>query len=125
MISIFWPPELTVIENIFFVLSYQIWAFFFFAADSGNQYLYLCVMSLFFNFAKEKTLCTRKYTVYNFWGLAFSNDADLFHLLRVAAAAKSPQSLCDPTDSSPPGSAVPGILQARTLEWVAISFSNA
>ena len=46
----------------------------------------------------------------------------------TTAAAKSPQScptLCDPTDSSPPGSAVPGILQARTLEWVAISFSNA
>jgi len=45
-----------------------------------------------------------------------------------AAAAKSLQScrtLCDPTDSSPPGSPVPGILQARTLEWVAISFSNA
>ena len=43
-------------------------------------------------------------------------------------AAKSCQScltLCDPIDSSPPGSAVPGILQARTLEWVAISFSNA
>ena len=32
--------------------------------------------------------------------------------------------LCDPTDGSPPGSAIPGILQARTLEWVAISFSN-
>ena len=46
----------------------------------------------------------------------------------VAAAAKSLQScptLCDPIDCSPPGSAVPGILQARTLEWVAISFSNA
>ena len=46
----------------------------------------------------------------------------------VAAAAKSLQScptLCDPIDGSPPGSAVPGILQARTLEWVAISFSNA
>ena len=46
----------------------------------------------------------------------------------VAAAAKSLQScltLCDPIDSSPPSSAVPGILQARTLEWVAISFSNA
>ena len=46
----------------------------------------------------------------------------------AAAAAKSLQScptLCDPIDSSPPGSAVPGILQARTLEWVAISFSNA
>ena len=44
------------------------------------------------------------------------------------AAAKSLQScptLCDPMDSSPPGSPVPGILQARTLEWVAISFSNA
>ena len=46
----------------------------------------------------------------------------------AAAAAKSLQScltLCDPIDSSPPGSLVPGILQARTLEWVAISFSNA
>ena len=46
---------------------------------------------------------------------------------RSAAAAKSLQScltLCDPIDSSPPGSPVPGILQARTLEWVAISFSN-
>ena len=46
----------------------------------------------------------------------------------VAAAAKSLQScptLCDPIDSSPLGSPVPGILQARTLEWVAISFSNA
>ena len=45
-----------------------------------------------------------------------------------AATAKSLQScptLCDPIDGSPPGSAVPGILQARTLEWVAISFSNA
>ena len=46
----------------------------------------------------------------------------------AAAAAKSFQScptLCDPIDDSPPGSLVPGILQARTLEWVAISFSNA
>ena len=55
-----------------------------------------------------------------YWILAFPSTA--------AAAAKSLQScptLCDPTDSSPPGSPVPGILQARTLEWVAISFSNA
>ena len=46
----------------------------------------------------------------------------------VAAAAKSLQScptLCYPIDGSPPDSPVPGILQARTLEWVAISFSNA
>ena len=45
-----------------------------------------------------------------------------------AAAAKLLQlylTLCDPIDGSPPGSAIPGILQARTLEWVAISFSNA
>ena len=48
--------------------------------------------------------------------------------IAAAAAAKSLQSyptLCDPIDGSPPGSPIPGILQARTLEWVAISFSNA
>ena len=50
------------------------------------------------------------------------------HPCCVPAAAKSLQScptLCDPRDSSPPGFPVPGILQARILEWVAISFSNA
>ena len=50
------------------------------------------------------------------------------HSVAAAAAAKSLQAcptLCDPIDGSPPGSPVPGILQARTLEWVAISFSNA
>ena len=50
------------------------------------------------------------------------------HLFKEAPAAKSLQScrtLCDPIDSSPPGSPVPGILQARTLEWDAISFSSA
>ena len=54
----------------------------------------------------------------------FSNESS--H--QVAAAAKSLKScptLCDPIDGSPPGSPIPGILQARTLEWVAISFSNA
>ena len=48
--------------------------------------------------------------------------------LALASAAKSLQScptLCDPIDGSPPGSPIPGILQARTLEWIAISFSNA
>ena len=46
----------------------------------------------------------------------------------AAAAAESLQScltLCDPIDGSPPGSAIPGILQARTLEWIAIAFSSA
>ena len=65
-----------------------------------------------------------------------SNCGGLLHCRRIlyqlsyaaAAATKSLQScptLCDPRDGSPPGSPVPGILQARTLEWVAISFSNA
>ena len=52
-------------------------------------------------------------------------DENKFHTIRNAAA-KSLQScptLCDPIDGSPPGSPVPGILQARTLEWVAISFN--
>ena len=50
------------------------------------------------------------------------------YFLKIAAAAKSLQScptLYDPIDGSPPGSLVPGILQARTLKWVAIAFSNA
>ena len=60
-----------------------------------------------------------------------TNTPGSHHLSQVtisAAAAKSLQScptLCDPIDGSPPGSAIPRILQARTLEWVAISFSNA
>ena len=45
--------------------------------------------------------------------------------LLPAKSLQSCPTLCDPIDSSPPGSPVPGILQARTLEWVAISFSNA
>ena len=59
----------------------------------------------------------------------FATEANLMQTLTAAAAAaKSLQScptLFDPRDGSPPGSSVPGILQARTLEWVAISFSNA
>ena len=63
--------------------------------------------------------CTLSFAIQNIFSL------NLLH--SYAAAAKSLQScptLCDPIDS-PPGSSVPGILQARTLEWVAISFSNA
>ena len=74
------------------------------------------------------------------WPRAWSLSPFLFHphslpvfsckhnLCAAAAAAKSLQlcpTLCGPTDGSPPGFPVPGILQARTLEWVAISFSNA
>ena len=66
------------------------------------------------------------------WGaIAFTtgnSSGDELKSVTAAAAAKSLQScltLCDPIDGSPPGFPVPGILQARTLEWVAISFSNA
>ena len=73
-----------------------------------------------------------------YWQGECCNDSNNYSLVRVckcqvlycaaAAAAKSLQScptLCDPRDGSPPGSPIPGILQARTLEWVAIAFSNA
>ena len=65
-----------------------------------------------------RNVCSLSHPVY-VWH--FNNQA-------AAAAAKSLQScltLCDPIDGSPPGSPIPGILLARTLEWVAISFSNA
>ena len=62
-------------------------------------------------------------------GCGFTNDTLRIHsIAAAAAAAKSLQScptLCNPIDGSPPGSSIPGIIQARTLEWVAISFSNA
>ena len=67
----------------------------------------------------QKTSCLLTWASHRFPDLSF---------LISAAAAKSLQScltLCDPIDGSPPGSPVRGILQARTLEWVAISFSNA
>ena len=60
--------------------------------------------------------------------LFLKNQLYYYKKLHAAAAAKLLQlclTLCDPIDGSPPGSATPGILQARTLEWVAISFSNA
>ena len=76
-------------------------------------------------------------SVFGFYhGLGFTSSLDVGSLYRfrlkliypLGAAAKSLQScptLCDPRDGSPPGSPISGILQARTLEWVAISFSNA
>ena len=58
----------------------------------------------------------------------YCHPAYLTYMQSAATAAKLLQScltLCDPIDGSPPGSSVPGILQARIAEWVAISFSNA
>ena len=53
------------------------------------------------------------------------NDVCCGFVIAIAKSLQSCPTLCDPIDSSPPGSPVPGSLQARTLEWVAISFSNA
>ena len=64
----------------------------------------------------------------NQWFYLAKASVHNFDWIAAAAAAESLQScptLCDPIDSSPPGSPVPGILKARTLKWVAISFSNA
>ena len=85
---------------------------------------------------KQKSCSWSIYMFYLFlcfsicWDLLSSSFFSSKHKLikLCAAAAKLLQScliLCDPVDGSPPGSAIPGILQARTLEWVAISFSSA
>ena len=91
-----------------------------------------------------RSLCVFFRTIYSHWPVSSMRQA-LSHFcshssrstqqgsrekcwMNAAAAAKSLQSyltLCDPIDGSPLGSSVPGILQARTLEWVAMSFSNA
>ena len=76
---------------------------------------------------------TGKHTLWEETGIPLGEGVDALGGRRESttsptAAAKSRQScptLSDPIDGSPPGSPVPGILQARTLEWVAISFSNA
>ena len=67
-------------------------------------------------------------TIQETWVQSLGWEDPLEKGMAAAAAAKSLQlclTLCDPIDGSPPGSPIPGILQARTLEWVAISFSNA
>ena len=70
----------------------------------------------------------RSFRVFHFSWLSFGSFCIFRDFSVSSATAKSLQScgtLCDPIDSSPPGFPVPGILQARTLEWVAISFSSA
>ena len=107
------------------------------------DYIYLCMYAQSFNFsnffvtpwtvAHQAPLSMRISQagilewVAIFFSRACYSGLNL-HPLSLALAAKSFQScptLCDPIDGSPPGSPVPGILQASTLEWVAISFSNA
>ena len=82
--------------------------------------LHLDIFSLYFRKIKEKGLLCKVAPQ-----LESGNPAGKQFSAAAAAAAVSLQlcpTLCDPIDGSPPGSPVPGILQARTLEWVAISF---
>ena len=79
------------------------------------------------NFSHEEIKNKFLYSWFPLW-FPRKNHFILFNTTHPWSAAESLQScptLCDPTDGSPPGSPVPGILQARTLEWVAISLSNA
>ena len=87
-----------------------------------HSHLFETVLSILVARYLEVELLDHMVILLNFW-----ETAVLFYTA-AAAAAKSLQlcpTLCDLIDSNPPGSPVPGILQARTLEWVAISFSNA
>ena len=104
--------------------------------------IHLCTTVLYYVKCREITLIIgglliiqMEFAIGNFCGFWILTPGPLFESQvcsqetdRICATAKSLQSyptLCDPMDGSPPGSPVPGILQARTLEWVAISFSNA
>ena len=90
--------------------------------NSDNHYTYYCGQE---SLRRNEVACLHHL---NKGFYVWKKPMDASIALIAAAAAKSLQScptLCDPIDGSPPGSPVPGILQARTLEWVAISFSNA
>ena len=76
----------------------------------------------------RETFSTRRKKVKQCLSTKSSEKINVSHILLCAAAAKLIQlcsTLCNPIDGSPPGSPIPEILQARTLEWIAISFSNA
>ena len=97
---------------------------------SSNASILLC-SAFFIVHLSHPYMTTRKTTALTRWTFVGKVMCLLFNMLSAAAAAAAAKSLqlcltlCDPIDGSPPGSPVPVVLQARTLEWVAISFSNA
>ena len=114
-----------ITEGIFWLLFILVWAFTF--TDIGNTALWYLYSLM--NFSEMK----KSHHFYHITNHVLPAKSLLLPVNRcssisAAAAAKLLQScpvLCDPIDDSPPGSPIPGILQPRTLEWVAISFSNA
>ena len=89
---------------------------------------YVCILPQFLKHLYANSEIWSGTGDYAFWGDLFKIPKPRLHPDAAAAAPKSLQScptLCDPIDDSPTGSPIPGILQARILEWVAISFSNA
>ena len=93
-----------------------------------SSYSIYCVLYLDLFILSHLILLTTSGSKCLHWGKLKKRDKICNSHFAAATAAKSLQpcpTLCDPIDGSPPGSPVPGILQARTLEWVAISFSNA
>ena len=94
--------------------------------EGRNKILFADDMILFMENAKEfnKTIRTNKFSRLLEYRWECKNQL-YFYVLCYAKSLQSCPTLCDPIDGSPPGFPVPGILQARTLEWVAISCSNA
>ena len=111
----------------------DLWGSFHFFLKNIEKYIIysfiILYFSTFFSFYRKNILTLfKKRKSLVLWSDNFSTDIYIkFQHYAAATAAKSLQScltLCDPIDGSPPGSPVPGILQARTLEWGAISFSK-
>ena len=112
----------------------QIHSFCLVCKDESGPFINMCpltawhdVMLHFVSRGRRRDITGRKSFASRFLLVASLVLGAAFLAAAAAAAAASPQScltLCDPVHGSPPGSPVPGILQARTLEWVAISFSN-
>ena len=99
----------------------------YFIGDVNIVYYVSVLMHIFLTSFSILNHLNEKY-YYHLFVLRELNLWEIINSFKTAVAAKSLQTcptLCDPTDGSLPGSPVPGILQARTLEWVAISFSSA
>ena len=84
------------------------------SSDSVIRYTWMCLC-----------VCILFQIVFHYSLLQNIEYNSLYYIVLTAKSLQSCLTLCNPIDDSPPGSPVPGILQARTLEWVAISFSNA